>query len=128
MFLQSGVSLQLGEDGKVPATWILLDNQSTVDIFQNGLLLKNIRESRTSMRIHCNAGVTTTKQIGDLPGYGVVWYHPNGIANILSVARVKEHGYRVTFDSDNGNAFHVHKPDGTVRIFSQSDRNRSLGR
>jgi hypothetical protein len=57
------------------------------------------------MKIHCNAGVASTDQVGDLDGYGTVWYHPNGIANILSLSRVREHGYRVTYDSEDGNRF-----------------------
>jgi hypothetical protein len=73
------------------------------------------------MQIHCNAGVTTTNQIGDLQGYGTVWYHPEVIATILFLARVKEK-YRVTFDSEDVNTFMVHKSDGTQRRFRQSDR------
>jgi hypothetical protein len=124
-FLQNGnnaVTCQIGEDGRLPMSWILLDNQSTDDVFYNPDLLTNIREDTKSMSIHCNAVVATTNLIGDLPGYGTVWYHPKGIANILSLSRVKEHGYRVTYDSDGGNSFSVHKPDGTVRTFKQSDR------
>jgi hypothetical protein len=45
------------------------------------------------MDIHCNAGVTSTNLVGDLPGYGKVWFNPNGIANILSLLRVKEQGF-----------------------------------
>jgi hypothetical protein len=74
------------------------------------------------MDIHCNAGVTSTNLVGDLPGYGEVWFNPNGIANILSLSRVKQRGFRVTFDSENGNEFHVHKPNGTTRVFQQSNR------
>ena len=73
------------------------------------------------MFIHCTAGVAKTNLVGDLPGYGTVWYHPNGIANILSLSKVKEK-YRVTYDSDNNNQFIVHRPDGTQRIFQQSSR------
>ncbi len=105
----------------VPKDWILLDNQSTVDVFYNDKLLQNIRKSDTSMDIHCNAGVTSTDMVGDLPGYGEVWYHPNGIANILSLARVKDK-HRVTFDSAGGNKFVVHKTDGTTRSFLKSRR------
>jgi len=54
------------------------------------------------MKIHCNAGTATTRLVWNLPGYGEVWFHPEGIANILSLSKVKEK-YRVTFDSKNGN-------------------------
>ena len=74
------------------------------------------------MDIHCNAGVTRTNTVGDLPGCGTVWYHPNGIANILSLSRVKEKGYGVTYDSTNGNELIVHKSDGSSRIFKESER------
>jgi hypothetical protein len=71
------------------------------------------------MDIHCNAVVTSTSQVGDLPGYGEVWFHKNGIANILALARVKEK-YRVTYNSEGGNSFQVWKPDGTAREFHES--------
>ena len=88
-FFQSGIVLQNGGGGvRVPDSWILLDNQSTVDVFHNKNLLRNVRKSNTSLNIHCNAGVATTNMIGDLKGYGTVWYHPRGIANILSLSRV----------------------------------------
>jgi hypothetical protein len=99
-----------------------LDNQSTIDVFYNGALLSNIRAGTGTMDIHCNAGVATTNLVGDLAGYGTVWYHPEGIANILSLSRVKEHGYRVTYDSHEGNRFIVHKPDGGSRTFEESER------
>jgi hypothetical protein len=103
----------------VPKDWILLDNQSTVDVFYNKKLLRNVRKSDTCMDIHCNAGVTSTNMVGDLPEYGEVWYNPNGIANILSLARVKEK-HCVAFDSAGGNKFVVHKTDGTTRCFQES--------
>jgi hypothetical protein len=125
-FLQNGIHADYRSGvllnqpaGAVPKAWILLENQLTVNVFYNKELLKNIRKSDAHMDIHCNAGVTSTNLIGDLPGYSRVWYHPNGIANILSLARVKEK-HRVTFDSNGANQFVVHKKDGTTRCFKQS--------
>ncbi len=103
---------------KIPQEW----NQSTVDVFSNPRLLKNIRKTTRSMTINCNAGTTQTDMIGEMPGYpGEVWYNPKGIANILSVANVKKH-HRVTYDSNNEDGFIVHKNDGTQRQFKESEK------
>jgi hypothetical protein len=111
------ITLKTSEGGQVPKAWILLGSQSTVDVFHNHGLLQNIRRF---MDIHCNAGVTSMNLVGGLPGYGEVWFNPNGIANIVSLSRVKERGFRVTFDSTNGNELYVHKPNGTARVLRES--------
>jgi hypothetical protein len=77
---------------KIPKNWILLDNQSTVNVFCNKDLLKNVRKTDRRMTIMCNAGATVRSMIGELDGYpGEVWYNPNGIANILSLSDVEKH-------------------------------------
>jgi hypothetical protein len=53
--------------GAVPKAWILLNNQSTVDVFYNKYLLVNVCKAAKPMEIHCNSGVTSTALIGDLP-------------------------------------------------------------
>ena len=71
------------------------------------------------MRIHCNAGSRLTHLIGDLPGYGTVWYDPKAIANILSLRRVRDK-YRITYDSKY-QQFVVTKPCGKEFVFKESD-------
>jgi hypothetical protein len=47
--------------------WILLSNQSTVDVFCN-LICSRTLEAPTRA-VTCNAGIVTVKMIGDLSGY-----------------------------------------------------------
>ena len=117
----SGTALKSGKGPNILKTWIRLDSQSTVDVLQNKSLLQNIRDGGGTMDIHCTAGVATTRLVGDLPGYGEVWYHPDGIANIF-LARVKAKGYSITYVSAEGNHFKVVTPGGAVPVFKQSTR------
>jgi hypothetical protein len=118
----------LQTDGQLPASWILLDNQSTVNSFcnrallkDNRALLKDIKATDRCMRVWCNAGWTVTNLMGTFPGYpGEVWFNPDGIANILSLADVAKH-FRVCYDSGQEHAFIVEKLGGTERRFIKTD-------
>ena len=96
-----------------------MDNQSTIDVFCNRCLLTNVREIGKVMNIRCNAGVTRTSMVGELNGYGTVWYNQKGIANILPLSQV-EKKHHVTYDSAASKAFVVHKSDGSERRFEQA--------
>ena len=101
----------------VPLTWIFLDCQSTVDLITNPRMLLNIRKvwREDAIRVHCNSGFKVMDRIGDLPGYGTVWYEPIGIANILAMSRATKK-FRVIFDSEGGNVFRMILLDREVRF------------
>jgi hypothetical protein len=119
----NGNSLVLSQKDKsftIPSSWILLDSQATLDVFCNGELLRDIRTVNHRMYIHCNAGTRWTNQQGYLPGYGVVWYCPQAIANILSLHNVTRR-YRVEYDSENGNRFELTMEGGAKKVFNKSE-------
>ena len=101
--------------------WVLLDSQSTVNLFYNPNPLSNIHEISEELVVNCNAGVVRTNLIGNLEGYGPVWFYVDGITNILSLFRVSQRMH-VQYDSHTDNAITVWKGDGSVRKFRPGPR------
>ena len=69
------VNCNMNNKAGIPDSWILLDSQSTVEVFMNKKLLKNVRDAKKPLSLHCNAGVATVNKVRDLAGYGTVWYY-----------------------------------------------------
>jgi hypothetical protein len=104
----------------IPDHLVLLDSDSTVSIFCNADLLTDIHDVDESLVLVTNGGTQISTQKGMLPNFGPVWFNPNSIANVLSLAQVRS-VRRVTMDSHISPAFHVHKSDGsgTTTVFSE---------
>ena len=94
------VQKEVKKQGKICKYWILLDSESTIDIIRDSNLLKNVRRVGEGQEMRCftNGGHQDSVLIGDLPGYDTVWYNPDSIANILSLARLSR-SRRATMDT-----------------------------
>ena len=84
--------------------------------FCNRQLVKNVQMCDKSTQILTNGGGMKTNLIVDLTNYDSMWFHPDAITNIISLKNMCKK-FRVTFDSEDGNRFMIHKPDGTKIIF-----------
>jgi hypothetical protein len=103
----------------IPQSWLLLDSQSTVSVFNNLSLLSNIRRSESPLTVYTNGGQQQSNFVGDNRLFGTVWYNPQSLANILSMALVRK-THRVTMDSSVEPALLVHFPqDGRVLKFRE---------
>jgi len=107
-----------GKDGDTHNQWLVVDCGAGCSVIANADLLTDIQDApdRETMTIHCNIGVTTTRKQRHIKGYGLVWYDPNGIANILSLGECST-WFKITIDTDLDNARYVHKSDGSVCRF-----------
>jgi hypothetical protein len=87
---------------------ILLDSQSTIDLFCNRALVKRTFRSDKSMRLTSNGGTMVPTKKATMAGYHAdVWYDRNAITNILALSNAIKQ-YRVTYDSED-QMFVVHR-------------------
>jgi hypothetical protein len=100
----------------IDPTWILLDSQSTISVFNNRDMLRNVRRSPHVLRAITNGGFQDSDMVGEFPNLGEVWYNANSIANILSLADVRK-VCTVTMDTSRSPSMDVHRKDGTIMSF-----------
>ena len=80
---------------------ILLDRQSTMDIFCNQDLVEKTAKSKTKMRLNSNSGTMTVSHQSTVNGYhNIVWFIKNSINNIISLINLCLN-YLVTYRSDD---------------------------
>ena len=91
---------------------LLLDDQSTDDMFCNDECLIDIHCINEALKLSTNSSILTTNMKGTFPGYGLVWCHPKAIANISSQSRVEDQGHIITHQRGShkvtGPKGHVH--------------------
>ena len=114
---RAGILLNQYNDSHINPSWILLDSCSTDHIFCNEEFLTDIEPTTDGemLRLHTSGGSLDSTQKGKFGGI-TVWYNPKSLANILSLALVTER-YRVTMDSEVGNALKIHISNEHVLSF-----------
>ena len=60
-------------------------------------------------------------QVGELKGFGIIWYHLYGIENIILLSKAKENLWMI-YNSGNINRFDLHKSYGATRYFNQTPK------
>jgi len=71
---------------------LLLDNQSTTDVFCDPEYLTNIHEVKDTLHLQTNGGVLKCNTRGLLDGYGYVWCDTRAIAKAISLDNAKKKG------------------------------------
>jgi len=71
---QRVVLWNLQEKASIQSSWLLLDSQSSNDVFWNGKMLTNIKDVKSNLVMHCNAGNSVTKEgdWGSMVLYGII--------------------------------------------------------
>jgi len=111
--LQQGALLAM-RDSMDLTKQVLIDSQTTHDVFCNKKYVTDIRRAKRDLVLSTNGGGMRISQEADVPGlYPVgcdskVYYDTRAITNILSFKNLVKK-YRITYDSDEDMAFTVHR-------------------
>jgi hypothetical protein len=80
---------------------ILLDSQSTMDIFCNAALVSETSKSKSIMRLKSSGGTMVVTRKSTISGYNkTVWFSNRAITHIIPLHNLIDQ-YRVTYDSDD---------------------------
>ena len=97
---------------------MLLDMQSTEDLFCNNKLIAKIWETNQLLTVQQGKKKLTTNKKAYLQGYGEVWFHEAADTNRICFKNIINKNWRITYDSADTHTFVVHKPDGQQRRFA----------
>ena len=68
--------------------WILLNTCSLINLFCNCYFVCNVHQVNTTISLAMNAGMMMTNLKAELPSYGMVWFDPQAMTNVLSFGNI----------------------------------------
>ena len=87
-----------------------------VHMFSNCALLANIKAIDEPIDVYSSGGATRCNTVGNLKNIRHVYLHENGLANILSYAKVKDR-HKITYD-DVRETFTIRTPYKRIHLRS----------
>ena len=93
--------------------WILLDNQSPVHMLSSRALLADIKDADKPIDVYSSGGATHCSTTGTLNNIGEVYLQENGLAKILSYAKVK-YRQNITYDDVREFLLSIHPTNGSI--------------
>jgi hypothetical protein len=87
---------------------ILMDSQSTMDLFCNKAMVTSIYASTEPCMLLSNAGQMLISHKAVVPGLKQdVWFDTDALSNIVALSTLSQQ-YRIIYNSANGSCFIVH--------------------
>ena len=99
------------DPGQITLDWwkLYLDSCTTNHTAFLKSYLTDIHKTKTTFQTICYAGVTTSNIKGLLLGIFDMWINTNEIANLLSVPKLEDDGFCVTYDTQGKWTLHTPK-------------------
>ena len=89
---------------------ILLDSQSSIDLFAN----KNLVTADKEVMISTNVGHKIINKKAYIPDYGWVYFDEDALANVFSIVKMRDK-FRISYD-EKEDALIVHHPKKSVQF------------
>ena len=105
--------------------WILLDNQSTTNIFSNKSMVENMCDTNKIMKLDANAGSKMSTEQCEVPDFQrlkTIWFNDDTMTNILSFGLVRDAGYDIDYDKIK-DEFIITADDNKKYIFQRKGTN-----
>jgi hypothetical protein len=99
----------------IDANFLLLNSQSTINLFSNLHHVSNVHPAACPINVHCNKGLMTTNTVANF-GANKVYLKGERITNILLLYLLGQK-HHITYDSCNrGGVLKVHTSDGLLEF------------